>query len=593
MSIVTTLHNYFVAFLHFIRTHKLLSALAAVVIIALVWWGVSAATSTKGQTKYVLGTVASGTVVASISESGQVSANDVLNLQPQVSGEIIRISVTPGEHVHAGQVIAVLDPTTAEQAVTSAQENVRSAQLALAKLEEPATTLTVTQQQNAISKAQQGLLSQYQTTFSDITNTFVDLPTIISGLQDTDLGTEAGGSSQWNIDYYESQAAQYSTQAPSYRDAAYNDYLTARTAYDQALSDFKMATSSPDQVMVEQLLAESYSTTQLLSTAAKSSNDLLQFYTDELTQNGSTPKPISTTQITNLNSYQSKAQSHLATLLSDTNALANDKNSIVESQQTLQQTQAGADPLDIETQQLSLTRAQEALAQAQETLSKYYVTAPFDGIIGSVPANAYDQGGSGTTLATLVTTKQFVDLSINEVDAAQISVGDKATLTFDAINDLTLTGTVAEINPVGTVSQGVVTYDVRVGFDAQDPRIKTGMTANAAIITGVHQNTLLVPSSAVKTQGGTSYVLVFTPPLSATSTDGTLGVSSPTSPTQVPVTTGLSDNTNTEILSGLTLGEQIVVRTVSGSTVQTTAASSGGLGGGTRGSTGGAAFRGL
>ena len=70
---------------------------------------------------------------------------------------------------------------------------------------------------------------------------------------------------------------------------------------------------------------------------------------------------------------------------------------------------------------------------------------------------------------------------MNEVDAAKISVGNKTTLTFDATEDLTLTGKVAQIDTIGTVEQGVVSYKVKIAFDTQDERIKPGMTANASI----------------------------------------------------------------------------------------------------------------
>ncbi len=336
------------------------------------------------------------------------------------------------------------------------------------------------------------------------------------------------------------------------------------------------------------MLGETYKTTGLIATAAKSSYDLIQFYSEQITQNGGAPKSVAATQITNLNSYQSKLQSHLTSLLSDTNSLTTDKNNITQAQQTLDQTQAGADPLNVQQNQLSLQKAQDALTQAQQALANYYITAPFSGTIASVPVNKYDQASSGTTLATLITLQEYADLSVNEVDAAKIKIGDKATLTFDAIPNLTLTGTVVQINNVGTVSQGVVSYDVRISLDSQNTQVKSGMTVNATIETEVKQNTLLVPSSAVKTIGGQSYVLAFVPPIASSTVmlAGSQGITSPTPPQPIPVTIGITDGTNTEITAGLTEGEQVVTRTTSGLTVKATAAPTGG--GGFRGGGGGA-----
>ena len=97
-------------------------------------------------------------------------------------------------------------------------------------------------------------------------------------------------------------------------------------------------------------------------------------------------------------------------------------------------------------------------------------------------------------------------MSLNEVDIAQIKINQKATLTFDAIQDLTIAGTVLEVDSIGTTSQGVVTYGVTIGFDTQDQRIKSGMSASASIITNSKTDALLVPNSAIKSSGGSNYV---------------------------------------------------------------------------------------
>ncbi len=570
----------------FLARHKFWTALFIIILAGGGWWAWSKATSTTGQTRYVLGMVSQGTIISTVTGSGQVAANQQLDLKPQVSGQIIFIGVTPGQKVATGDLIAEIDPTTAQKAVRDAQANLTSAKLSLQKLQEAATTLTITQQQNAIDQAKQTLLTQYQSSYTDMTSTFLDLPAIITALQDVNLGNEAAAPGiQWNIDYYRDQALRFNTQATSYRDTAYSDYIAARNSYNQTFSDFQALGAAPSQASIEGMLAETRATTALMAAAAKSSYDLIQFYSDQLTQNGLTPRTVATTQIANLNTYQSKLQTHITTLLSDENNLTNNKNSITVAQQTLAQTQQGTDPLDLQSAELNVTKSQNSLQDAQDTLANYYIRAPFSGTIAAVSANKYDQASGGTSIATIVTQKQLAELSLNEVDAAKIKLGDKATLTFDAITTLTLTGTVAEIDPVGTVSSGVVSYDVKISFDSQNAQIKPGMTVNATIQTGVAQNVLTVPLAAVKTQSGQSYVLAFVPPIASTTvaTAGSTGVLSSVAPQQVPVTTGLSDDTNIEILSGLTEGQQIVTRSLTGTAAtQTTSSAStrtGGFGG--------------
>ncbi len=585
------MHTYYRLFTSFIKAHRAVSAAATIILLGGIWYYHNASSATSGKPRYMIGVVTRGTIISSISGSGQVTADQQLDIKPKVSGQITSLRVIPGQKVSEGTLIAVIDATDAQKTVRDAQANLTSAQLALTKLQQPATTVTLTQQQNALSQSQQSLDTQYQSNFSDITSTFLDLPAIIASLQDINLGNSASDQNlQSNIDYFQDQAKVYSPLAIEYRNAAYNDFVAARKSYDQTFLDFKSLTATPDKKTIEKMSIETRDTTGLLATAAKSSYDLLQFYSDQLTQHNHTPKTIATTYITNLNTYQTKLQSHLTTLLADQNSIASNKNSIQEKSQTIDQTNQGANTIDLQSAQLSIVQKQNALQDAQNALANYFIRAPFNGTVASVAAHTYDQANSGTTIATVVTPLQLADLSLNEVDAAKIKIGNKAILTFDALPTLTLTGSVAQINPLGTVTQGVVSYDVKISFDAQNSEIKSGMTVNASIQTGERKNVLVVPQSAVKTQNGQKYILAFVPslPSSTLMFTGSGGVGSNNPPVHVPVETGLPDDSNVEIISGLTEDEQIVVRTITATTPQTTTSggttskNSGTFGGGAR-----------
>lgn len=163
-------------------------------------------------------------------------------------------------------------------------------------------------------------------------------------------------------------------------------------------------------------------------------------------------------------------------------------------------------------------------------------------------------------------------LSFNEVDAASIQVGQKATLTFDAVTDLNLTGEVVEVDALGTVNQGVVTYDVTIMFDTQDERIKPGMSVTASIITNAKTDVLLIPNSAVKTFGSTYYVEMLDEEIINASgystSSASTQITSPTAPYQYPIETGLSNDTYTEVVSGLAEGDLIISKTTSNNTTQ-------------------------
>lgn len=222
----------------------------------------------------------------------------------------------------------------------------------------------------------------------------------------------------------------------------------------------------------------------------------------------------------------------------------------------------------------NLAVAKLSYQKARDDASKRRVTSPIDGTVNEINIKNGDDLGSNALSSAKVTPIIVGDLStvkasvsVNEVDIAQVALGQKATMTLSALDGLSLSGTVEKMDSLGTISSGIVTYNVTIGFDAPDERVKPGMSVSASIIFDVKSDTLIVPNSAVKTDTSGSYVQVLSG-----------GV-----PEKKSVTTGLSNSTSTEIVKGLDAGENVVTKTVN-STATTSTQSSGiripGLGGG-------------
>lgn len=171
-------------------------------------------------------------------------------------------------------------------------------------------------------------------------------------------------------------------------------------------------------------------------------------------------------------------------------------------------------------------------------------------------------GGSGTAPVVIVPEQPLVaKLTVNETDVSSIKLGQRANIEFDALDDATATGKVIEIADSGTVSQGVVTFDVTVSIDVADPRLREGMSVAASVVTNVVRDALTVPNSAIKTaQDDSSYVLVMA--------DGKK------TPTKATVETGLANATSTVILNGLSEGDTIVTRTITTSDDDSSSSSS-------------------
>lgn len=226
-----------------------------------------------------------------------------------------------------------------------------------------------------------------------------------------------------------------------------------------------------------------------------------------------------------------------------------------------------------EAAEIAVTVAEEGVKNAwqnyQNEKSNYAdrkVTAPISGTVNEINIKNGDDlsklsSGSSREVPIIIgdlgTMKAQVQ--VNEVDIANVSVGQKVTLTFSAIDGLSSTGKVEKIDSIGTLSSGVVTYNVIINFDTLDSKIKPEMSVSAAIITDVKQDIIIVPSGAIKIQNGESYVEV---------------LNSGQTPIETTVKTGLSNDTETEILSGISTGDKIVTQTINSSSSSTSSSSS-------------------
>jgi HlyD family secretion protein len=214
---------------------------------------------------------------------------------------------------------------------------------------------------------------------------------------------------------------------------------------------------------------------------------------------------------------------------------------------------------------LAVQQKQDALSSAQETLADCYVRAPFDGVIAAVNIKKGDSASSGTTVATIISPQSIAEMSLNEVDAAKVKIGQKATMTFDAVEDLTLTGLVAEVDTIGTVSSGVVSYGVTIAFDTQDERVKSGMTTGITIITEAKTDILMIPNSAIKTSGNIISYVEMPDETVDIQTTGTTGVTLGKAPKKQTIEVGSSNDSYTEIISGLSEGDLIIIKTITNS----------------------------
>lgn len=458
-------------------------------------------------------TVTRGTVLAQVSASGNLALAAQSSLAFGASGKVTAVKVSVGQQVTAGQVLATIDPTDANLALTEAKQQ-----------------LTVAQ--DNLSKAQGGPTAQQQ--------------------------------------------------------AVDNDQLT---------SDQNAVTTAQDNLNAAQALP---------------------------TCTTSTPSPTSTSKGSSSGASTTNC-STAQQITQDQNALTSAEDAL----QTAKDTQAlnnSVSPSTIAQDQEAVTQAQAAVNTAQEGVAGTTITAPSAGTIISIAGQVGTQvsagssttgastssagtssgsgsgsgasgsglgsgagsssssgsgssssstssGSSGNTFITMADVNQLqITANVSETDIDSIKTGQDSTITLNALPNTPIGATVASISPTSTLVSNVVEYAVTLDLAGNPPSgVRPGQSASIVITTGEATNALYVPSSAITTVGGSSYVTVVQ--------NG--------KDTLTKVTTGVVGTTDTEITSGVTQGETVLQTISTANSSSTTGRGFGGIGGGAGGAFGG------
>ena len=225
---------------------------------------------------------------------------------------------------------------------------------------------------------------------------------------------------------------------------------------------------------------------------------------------------------------------------------------IVQEQVEVAQAQYEASSTDIaeanwETAKLNLEIAKLNLESAKLNLDKAVIVAPFDGVVADI---SITEGEEISTAALATPAISLVDTGememkgyIDELDVATVKLNQEANITLDALPDEEVKGSVTFISPIGTVRAGIVSYATTITLENPIAELKDGMSATAEVVVERRDDVLLIPNTVIQGTLENPKVVV----LAGGKQE------------ERQITLGLSDGFNTEVLSGLEEGEEVVV----------------------------------
>jgi HlyD family secretion protein len=562
------------------------------------------------------------TVRTVASETGTLVPVQQQNVNFRQAGQLTDVAVKVGDKVKAGQVLAKIDDralqnalaqaqkrqqsdqsnlnaTLTGNAVQTAQHQVDAARIALANTQRQAD---LTNQQDAVTVAQdqafvardaqvlakdQGALN-HDTSLFDHDRSLLDSDTnqlqkdqaIVAG----DQAQVAKDEGRVAVDQTRLQQDQGKVQAdcpptipgpPSATCTA--DQNAVKNDQDRLNSDQKQLASDQKQLALDQApLAQDQAQVQIDTTALNVDSGQMSQDRGLVAQDG-----------TKVEQDQSVLRADLQKQAADRVAgerAVNDAQAALQSAEDALAAQTSLRPNTIAGQQAVVASDAAAVDSAKQSVEEATLVAPVAGTVASIngapgePVNVgQDQtpqapgsqaplpdvsassplnpaslstGGGPAIQAFMVLSDVHsfqVVATVAEADAGRVNPGQQVKVSFDAVPGLSLPGSVVAMQPVATLIQDITNYLVTVNLDTLDPRLRSGMTAHASIAVGEARDVLAVPNIAIQHSGPAAYVTVV-------GRDGTQH--------RVEIKTGVVGDSTTEVVSGLSEGDHVLLPAV-------------------------------
>lgn len=225
--------------------------------------------------------------------------------------------------------------------------------------------------------------------------------------------------------------------------------------------------------------------------------------------------------------------------------------SLIQAQNNLKNLLEGPSQEDLDIARAQVQQSQLSQLQAENSLANAQLVAPFDGVVSTVNIRPGELSAGAPAAIILSNLGQFhLNVLVDETDVSKVDVGQPVELRVDALPDTPLTGIVTEIAPTAQTVGGVVAYQLTIVPDAKDTPLRSGMSATAVITTADVPDAILLANRFITLNRETGDAFVYK------MLNG--------QPARQQVELGLRNERESQIVAGLTDGDQVALVTFSG-----------------------------
>lgn len=425
---------------------------------------------------------ATGTLSQFVEVTGQVQSSRDANLAFQTSGAVSAVYAKIGDIVPQGKVIATLQNGDQDANLLQAQAQLANAQATLGQLSQGARPEEIAIKQQAVDNAKTSVTQAYSALPDNIRNVDATTDDIIRNKLSTVFTRNAGSFTVSFVSCDQNLAISIEKR---------------RAAIEDEIKEYQKKTSLISAISSDAAVDEAFEQAYILTVDA---NNLLTSISNLLLSTCS----LQNSSLDAIRISLSSARSVMNTLFTDMttkrSALLTAKNALSQATRDLDLTKAGTDPYKLKAQAATVAQAEASVASAQSGLRKTMIVAPFSGTISDANITVGETVTSGKTVISMLALDSFeIEAKVPEIDIVKVKLGQDVLVTLDAYGKgEAFPATVTRINPTATTEGSVPVYKVIVTFVGNDPRIRSGMTANVSIITESKVDALILPARFVE-----------------------------------------------------------------------------------------------
>jgi HlyD family secretion protein len=477
---------------------------------------------------YVFVPVIRGTLVHEASASGKVEPPTRVDLYFKNNGRLVARSAEIGERVEPGDELARQDTRELNAQLAQIQAGVDVQKARLAQLLAGTSAEDVRVAETAVQNARRAVVDAEDAAKKTIQDAYTKADDAVRTKADVVFVDPRASDPQISF-VVSNQQVELNVESQ-------------RKAVEQSLLAWKASLMSLSSTELDAALQSAQQRVQAVST-------LLDYVAQALNAH------ISNVPTATLESWKASVSGARATvnasataLVAAAESLEAARGALVLAEDGLALKKAPARAEDIALYEAQIREAEARIGLIESQIADTRLLAPVAGIVTLADGEVGEIVGPGAATVSVTPSGALqVKLNVSENNIAGVNVGQKVRITLDAFPGAQeWRGTVVAVDPAETILGGAVYYQTTVLFDEADERIKSGMTANAWIVTTMKDDALYVPASALHDRDGSKFVLV------RASAQGDVA--------ERAVTLGVTGKMGVvEVLNGLSEGDEVVI----------------------------------